>query len=226
MSEIALECRKLTKVYKKGRKKIEIFNEVDLTVEKGQFAALTGHSGCGKTTLLHLLGTLDKPTSGQIIYFNKDVNKYGPFKKANFRLKEIGFIFQSFHLLPELSAYENLMFAANLNHIPSDQAQKRADELLERVKIDHRKTHLPSELSGGEQQRVAIARALMNDPKVILADEPTGNLDAKNSQDIFALLKDIKDKDNKTIVMVTHDNELAKQADCAFEMLEGCIKKA
>lgn len=219
----AIEATGLVKRYRRPERTIDVLAEVDLRVKAGEWVAMTGPSGCGKTTLLHLLGILDKPDAGTIAYFGKDVARMGPFRKARLRRLHIGFIFQSYQLLPELSALENVMLPARFGGVRNpDQAMA----LLERMGVAERQSHRPAEMSGGEQQRVAIARALINQPDVILADEPTGNLDAKNAAAIMEILQRLRDEDGKTIVMVTHDRELTSYADRVMVLNQGALRQA
>ena len=223
--DAALEAIKLCKVYKRPERTIEVLKGVNLKVPDGKFVALSGQSGCGKTTLLHLLGALDKPTAGEIICFGQSVTEMGVFRQARFRLAEIGFVFQSYQLMPELSALENIMLAGQLGNLSGKESRERARHLLAQVGMSDRAEHRPAELSGGEQQRIAIARSLMNRPRIILADEPTGNLDPKNSRGILELLQELRQQEKKTILMVTHNRELTKAADITYVLENGVLHR-
>ena len=215
----------VTSVSKKYRDKngddLVILRETDLEVESGGLISIVGSSGSGKSTLLHLIGGLDQIDSGSIRIDNQDISTLKNEELAAFRNKQIGFVFQFHHLLPEFTAVENVAMPALISGLSYSKACKQAEEYLDLVGMTHRFTHRPSELSGGEQQRVAIARALINKPKVVLADEPTGNLDAKNSNLVLDLFFTIHKQTGVTLVMVTHDNSIAKRTDKVYELLDG-----
>ena len=204
---------------------LEVLKGVDLHVAKGEIVSIVGPSGAGKTTLLQIIGTLDKPNSGEVHLNGIDFSKLSEKELAAFRNKHIGFIFQFHQLLPEFTALENVMIPALIARRDSKKVAKRAAELLEYLGLSERSEHKPSELSGGEKQRVAVARALIHDPEVILADEPSGSLDTKNKEDLHKLLFDLRDKFGLTIVIVTHDKELAELSDRVIEMKDGKIIK-
>lgn len=202
---------------------LEVLKGVDISVEKGEIVSIIGASGAGKTTLLQILGTLDKPNSGEILVDNIDVNKLGTKELAKFRNRHIGFIFQFHQLLPEFTALENVTIPALIAGTNVKKTEARAKELLDYLQLGDRLTHKPSELSGGEKQRVAVARALINNPSLILADEPSGSLDTKNKIELHKLLLDLREKFGLTILIVTHDQELAKLSDRIIEMKDGKI---
>jgi len=202
---------------------LEVLKGVDLNVIKGEIVSIVGPSGAGKTTLLQILGTLDKPNSGDVLVDSIDFSKLGEKQLAAFRNKHIGFIFQFHQLLPEFTALENVMIPALIARKDAKKATGKAKELLAYLQLTDRMEHKPSELSGGEKQRVAVARALINDPALILADEPSGSLDTKNRDELHKLLFDLRDKFGLTIVIVTHDKELAALSDRVIEMKDGKI---
>ena len=202
---------------------LEVLKGVDLNIAKGEIVSIVGPSGAGKTTLLQILGTLDKPNGGEVLVDGIDFSKLSEKELAAFRNKHIGFIFQFHQLLPEFTALENVMIPALIARKDSKKATLKAKELLEYLQLSDRMEHKPSELSGGEKQRVAVARALMNDPALILADEPSGSLDSKNRDELHKLLFDLRDKFGLTIVIVTHDKELAALSDRVIEMKDGKI---
>jgi lipoprotein-releasing system ATP-binding protein len=203
---------------------LEVLKGVDLQVSKGEIVSIVGPSGAGKTTLLQILGTLDKPNKGIVKVDGVDLSKMNDSEQAAFRNKRIGFIFQFHQLLPEFTALENVMIPALIANQDWKKIKHKAKELLNYLQLGERLEHKPSELSGGEKQRVAVARALINDPKIILADEPSGSLDSKNKEDLHKLLFDLRDKFGLTIVIVTHDKELAALSDRKIEMRDGLIK--
>jgi putative ABC transport system ATP-binding protein len=221
-SNILIKINNVRKTYGKGESEVKAVNDVDLEIKKGEFVALLGASGSGKSTLLHILGAMDKPTSGDVIFDGKSIVKMSERKLFKFRLKSIGFIFQTFNLIPSLTALENIMLPMRLNKVPKNIAKKKSLELLEMVDLKDRALHIPAKLSGGQKQRVAIARALANDPALILADEPTGNLDSKNSDKIMKILHELSNK-GYTILMVTHNLELAKEVTRVINMKDGKI---
>ena len=202
---------------------LEVLKGVDLNVTKGEIVSIVGPSGAGKTTLLQILGTLDKPNGGETLVNGINFSQLNEKELAAFRNKHIGFIFQFHQLLPEFTALENVMIPALIGGQNSKQAEARAKELLQYLQLTERMEHKPSELSGGEKQRVAVARALINEPSLILADEPSGSLDSKNRAELHKLLFDLRDKFGLTIVIVTHDKELAALSDRVIEMRDGTI---
>jgi putative ABC transport system ATP-binding protein len=221
---VVLEARALTKIYGTGDLRVEALRGVDLKVEQGEFLAIMGPSGSGKSTLLHLLGGVDAPTSGQVLLEGTDLATLSDDRRTLIRRRRIGFIFQSFNLLPTLDAQENVSLPMELDGVASGGARQRAREALELVGVSHRLTHLPSTLSGGEQQRVAIARALAIEPALLLADEPTGNLDSSNGRQVTALLRKLVNERRQTIVMVTHDRGVAAHADRLVFLRDGLIE--
>ncbi|MCY1634537.1 ABC transporter ATP-binding protein [Marinifilum sp. D737] len=210
---------------KKSFGEVNVLKGVDLTIGKGEIVSVVGASGAGKTTLLQILGTLDRPDSGAIVYDGTNVATLNEKDLSAFRNSNIGFVFQFHHLLPEFTALENVCIPAYIAKKSKAEATERAKELLEMLNLEHRMDHKPSELSGGEKQRVAVARALINDPLVILADEPSGNLDSKTRQELHELFFTLRDKFNQTFVIVTHDLELAEMSDRKIVISDGLIEK-
>jgi lipoprotein-releasing system ATP-binding protein len=219
-----ITARNLRKTYALGRRSLEVLCGVDLTVDRGEFLALRGASGAGKSTLLHLLGGLDTPNAGEIRFNGRDLVALSNGAMAEFRNRSVGFIFQSYHLLPELDALENVCLPARMARISIDDCVPRAQQLLERVGLKDRMDHKPYELSGGEQQRVAIARALINEPALILADEPTGNLDSHTGEGIIELLCAIQRERQATLIVATHDTEVAARAPRVIHLVDGLVQ--
>ena len=201
----------------------DVLKNVNIDIYSDKLTAIIGKSGSGKSTLLHILGTLDTPTSGELIYKGEDLTKFSSNKKDEFRNQNLGFVYQFHHLLGDFSALENVMMPLLIGGISTKEAKERATSYLEKVGLSHRINYKPSEMSGGERQRVAIARALSNKPNIILADEPTGNLDAQNASDIFDLFMDLAKNEHVAVVMVTHDNGLAQKCDLVYQMKDGVI---
>lgn len=222
MSEV-IKTAKLEKVYEKGRNKVHALKDVNLSVDKGEYISVRGPSGLGKSTLLHMLGCLDKPTSGLIVVDGMDVTKLNGGTLSEIRRDKIGFIFQSYNLLPVLNAVENVELPMECAGVPKNERRKRAEHLLELVGLSDRANHRPDEMSGGEKQRVAIARALANQPAIILADEPTGNLDSKTGEHIVELLGNLNDELGTTIIIVTHDDRIASLAKRKIRLKDGKI---
>ncbi len=221
---IILETKALHKHYGSGETEVRALDGVDLTVEKGEFAAVVGTSGSGKSTLLHMLGGLDRPTSGSVSVDGKDIFSLKDEALTIFRRRKIGFIFQNYNLVPVLSVYENIVLPIQLDGQKPDAAY--VDQIIETLGLEKKLRNLPNNLSGGQQQRVAIARALAAKPAIILADEPTGNLDSKTSQDVMALLKITSEKFAQTIVMITHNEEIAQMADRIIRIEDGKIRSS
>ena len=224
MSDIVIELENITKVYKLGKVEVPALRGINLKIKKGDFVSITGPSGSGKSTLMHIIGCLDKPTSGKYILDGLVVHNLGDDELADIRKKKIGFVFQTFNLLPRTTALYNVELPMVYNGVPSNYRKQRAEELLKKVGLGHRLNHLPSELSGGERQRVAIARALANDPDIILADEPTGNLDSKMGSEIMNIFMKLYEE-GRTIVVVTHEISIAKVGRRIIKMQDGKIIK-
>lgn len=219
-----LSANNICKSFVKGKdNKIDVLQDVSITVNQNEITVIVGASGAGKSTLLHILSGLDKPDSGEVEIDGENIFGLSEIDISKFRNKSIGFIFQFHHLLPEFTASENIAIASMINGTSKKEATSKSDELLKLVGLEDRKNHLPAELSGGEQQRVAIARALINNPKIIFADEPTGNLDSKNSETIHKLFVDLKNNLGITLLMVTHNPELVNLADRVLEMKDGQV---
>ena len=223
MSDVLLSARGLHKTYLLGQRSLEVLRGVDVELQRGEFLALRGASGAGKSTLLHLLGGLDAPNQGEILLAGRNLATLGRRELARLRSKEVGFIFQAYYLLPELDALENVCLPARMARTPASEAEARGRELLARVGLGERLEHKPYELSGGEQQRVAIARAMINQPDLILADEPTGNLDSHTGEEIIELLCALRDEKQTTLIMATHDARLAARAPKVVELVDGQI---
>jgi lipoprotein-releasing system ATP-binding protein len=219
-----LEARDVQKTYSLGKRQLQVLRGVSLTINRGDFVALRGASGAGKSTLLHLLGGIDLPNSGSIQFSGQDLRKLSNTALAEWRNQRVGFIFQAYYLFPELNALENVCLAARMLRLPVTEAQQRGRELLKKVGLGERMDHRPYELSGGEQQRVAIARSLINNPDLILADEPTGNLDSRTGEEIVNLLTALQAERQTTLVIATHDMSLAARAPRVVELVDGQIK--
>lgn len=216
-----LQTENLTKIYGDGENAVHALRGINLTVEKGEFTAIVGTSGSGKSTLLHMLGGLDRPTTGKVMVDGKDIFSLSEEQLTIFRRRKIGFVFQSYNLVPVLNLYENIVLPLDLDGKKIDR--EYIDQIAETLGLKDRLEALPNQLSGGQQQRVAIARALAGTPSIILADEPTGNLDSKTSQDVLSLLKVTSEKFGQTIVMITHNEEIAQMADRIIHIEDGCI---
>lgn len=216
-----LQTENLTKIYGDGENAVHALRGINLAVEKGEFTAIVGTSGSGKSTLLHMLGGLDRPTTGKVMVDGKDIFSLSEEQLTIFRRRKIGFVFQSYNLVPVLNLYENIVLPLELDGKKIDR--EYIDQIAETLGLKDRLEALPNQLSGGQQQRVAIARALAGTPSIILADEPTGNLDSKTSQDVLSLLKVTSEKFGQTIVMITHNEEIAQMADRIIHIEDGCI---
>jgi len=226
MSEQFLSAHALVKTYAMGKRSLEVLRGVNLEVLRGEFLALRGASGAGKSTLLHLIGGLDSPNAGEIFFAGQNLAKFSESELTHFRNRRVGFVFQAYHLLPELTALENVCLPARVARISAAQTEKRGRDLLSRAGLKERTEHKPSELSGGEQQRVAIARALINEPELLLADEPTGNLDSHTGGEIIELLKSLRVERQMTLIIATHDAKVAAHAQRVIELADGRIASA
>ena len=216
-----VEVQRIFKTYGNGAKQVEVLKGIDLTFFKGERAAIVGASGVGKTTLLHILGTLDRPTSGKVLYEGKDIFTLNEKALALFRNREIGFVFQFHHLLPEFNALENTMMPCLIRGMSKKEGASQAESILSLVGLKNRLTHKPGELSGGEQQRVAVARALVLERKLLLADEPTGNLDTKTGEAVFDLLQELNQIQGVTLIVVTHNLKLAARMSRQIHLVDG-----
>lgn len=216
-----LEIKSISKKYGKGNNAVHALKDVSFSVDKGEYIAIVGESGSGKSTLLNIIGAIDIPTDGKVIINNKDLFTMTDSELTVFRRRNIGFIFQGFNLIPELTVEQNIIFPVLLDYKKPDR--KYLDELLNILGLQERRNHLPSELSGGQQQRVAIGRALITKPSLILADEPTGNLDSKNSSEVISLLKESSQKYEQTVIMITHSRSIAQAADRVLRVSDGIL---
>ena len=216
-----LEVKSVSKIYGKGNNAVHALKDIKFSVDKGEYIAIVGESGSGKSTLLNIIGALDTPTDGKVIINNKSLLSMKDSELTVFRRRNIGFIFQGFNLIPELTVEQNIIFPVLLDYKKPDR--KYLDELLNILGLQERRNHLPSELSGGQQQRVAIGRALITRPSLILADEPTGNLDSKNSSEVISLLKESSQKYEQTIIMITHSRSIAQAADRVLRVSDGIL---
>ncbi|WP_076409163.1 lipoprotein-releasing ABC transporter ATP-binding protein LolD [Shewanella sp. UCD-KL12] len=226
MQELLLDVKGVSKRYSEGSLDTQVLKSVDLQVFKGEQLAIVGTSGSGKSTLLHIMGTLDRPTSGSVTLLDENLYTLSSRRQSEVRNQDLGFIYQFHHLLPEFTALENVAMPAMIQGIKRDIAHKNAKSLLERVGLGHRLNHVPAEMSGGERQRTAIARALINNPKLVLADEPTGNLDAKSGEAVYELIKELATQLGTAFVVVTHDEKLALRMDRQLKMKDGSLLSA
>ena len=218
-----IKTENLTKDYETGTQVVSALKGINLSVEKGEFLSIMGPSVSGKTTLMNIIGCLDSPTNGSYFLNDKSVSKLDDDELAKIRNDEIGFVFQSFHLLARNTAFDNVMLPLKYAGIGKEEATKRSNDVLDLVGLSSRAKHTPSELSGGQQQRVAIARALVNEPSILFADEPTGNLDSKTGQDVMKIFKDLN-KNGQTIILITHEDSIAKQSNRIITIMDGLIK--
>ncbi len=224
MSDLLIEVLDLCKSFRTGDRVVDVLSSVSLQIRSGEMIALLGASGAGKSTLMHIMGALDRPTSGTVRFLGEDLFRKSERELATFRNSSIGFVFQFHHLLPEFSALENVMMPALINGVPRKEASSRAAALLDEVGLAQRLSHKPGELSGGEQQRVAVARALVMEPRVLLADEPTGNLDMRTSESIHQLFTDLHGKRGLTVLVVTHNEQLAARTSRQIRLQDGKIQ--
>ena len=218
-----LKVENLNKIYGKGENEVKAVNNISFSVEKGEFVAIVGASGSGKSTLLHLLGGVDRPTSGRVFIDGQDIYKLNDEQLAIFRRRQVGLIYQFYNLIPILNVEENITLPCNLDG--KEVKQEKLDEMLKTLKLENRRKHLPNELSGGQQQRVSIGRAIINNPAIMLADEPTGNLDSKNSHEILSLFKELNEKEGVSILMVTHDSKIASYSSKLLYIKDGIIDR-
>ena len=218
-----IKTENLTKDYETGTQVVSALKGINLSVEKGEFLSIMGPSGSGKTTLMNIIGCLDSPTNGSYYLNNKSVSKLDDDELAKIRNEEIGFVFQSFHLLARNTAFDNVMLPLKYAGVSKEEATKRSNNVLDLVGLSSRSKHTPAELSGGQQQRVAIARALVNEPSILFADEPTGNLDSKTGQDVMKIFKDLNEN-GQTIILITHEDSIAKQSNRIITIMDGLIK--
>lgn len=218
-----IETKNLTKIYNPNKVPVKAVSDVSLTIEKGEFTAIVGPSGCGKTTLLNMIGGLDKPTSGEVLVAGVEIDRLKESELTDFRLKNIGFVFQSYNLIPVLTAQENVEFIMLLQHAKKEERDNRVKELMEKMGMSDTLKRKPSEMSGGQQQRVAVARALASKPKVILADEPTANLDSKSTSDLLDIMARMNQDEHVTFVFSTHDQRVIDKARRVVELEDGRI---
>jgi putative ABC transport system ATP-binding protein len=217
-----IETSNLKKIYRTEEVETTALDMINLSLEEGQFVSVMGPSGCGKSTLLHVLGLIDNPTEGSLQFLGEEVSEYSEAKRAGIRKANIGFVFQSFNLIDELTVYENIELPLIYNKTPSAERKTRVEKVLEKLDMEPRSKHFPRQLSGGQQQRAAVARAIVNDPNLILADEPTGNLDSKNGHEVMRMLAKLNEE-GTTILMVTHSEEMANYSGSVIQLLDGKI---
>lgn len=223
--EILLELKNVNRVFADKTRHIKVLDDVHLEVHKGEKVAIVGPSGSGKSSLLYIMGLLDKPTAGQVLYHKKDMIHIDDKARSKQRNKALGFVYQYHHLLPEFTALENVLMPAIISGRADKTHKERAKQLLQKVGVLQRANHYPSQLSGGEQQRVAVARALLNKPEILFADEPTGNLDVESADKVFALFEELAKSEGVTLILVTHNHELARRCDSIYKMNQGRLVK-
>jgi lipoprotein-releasing system ATP-binding protein len=221
MSETILKVTGLKKIFQKDGQEVRVLKGIDFTADKGALITIMGPSGAGKSTFLHILGALDKPTEGEVFFRDKNIRSYTEDEESIFRNEKVGFIFQFYHLLQDFNVIENIMMPLLIKRVKENEAAKKAETFLTIVGLEHRRNHKPGELSGGEQQRVAIARALVNEPEVILADEPTGNLDRKTGHEVFDYILSVNKKLSSTLILVTHDPAVGAFGEKQYTMVDG-----
>jgi len=224
-SKVILELKNITKTYTTGGNQFTALDNVSLKIYQGEFVSITGPSGSGKSTLMHIIGLLDNPTSGEVLLNGKDISQFKEHQLAQIRNVTLGFVFQQFNLLAKTSSLENVLLPLLYSDVPKKDRQKMGMDLLIKVGLQDKFNNTPAQLSGGQQQRVAIARALVNNPKIVLADEPTGNLDSKSGEDVMKFFHQLNEKEGRTIVFVTHDMDLAKQANRTIIIKDGKISE-
>ena len=217
-----IETSKLTKIYRTEDVETTALDAIEFNLEEGEFVSVMGPSGCGKSTLLHILGLIDNPSDGSYRFLGEEVSRYSESKRALLRKANIGFVFQSFNLIDELTVYENIELPLIYLKTPSQERKTKVEKVLEKLDMGHRAKHFPRQLSGGQQQRAAVARAIVNEPNLILADEPTGNLDSKNSHDVMGMLGSLNEE-GTTILMVTHSEEMAQFSSRVIQLLDGKV---
>jgi len=220
-----LQLKNITKSYASGATKFDALKDISLNIKSGDFVSITGPSGSGKSTLMHIIGLLDNPSAGEVLLEGKNISNFDETQLSAIRNKILGFVFQQFNLLPKTSSLENVMLPLLYSDVHLSLREKLAWEMLKKVNLEDKAKNFPSQLSGGQQQRVAIARALVNNPKIILADEPTGNLDSRSGREIMDLLHELNRKEKRTVVLVTHDLDLAKEADVILIVKDGKISQ-
>lgn len=220
-----IEAKNIKKDFLIGKNKVNILKDVSAEIQKGEFVTIIGESGSGKSTFLNILAGFMPPTEGSLIINNTDISKFNENQLALFRRDNLGFVFQSYNLIPQLTALGNIEMPLIFSGIPKKERRERALEMLKKVGLENRRDHKPSELSGGQQQRISIARALINNPKIVLADEPTGNLDSKNSEEILSILKELNEKISQTFVIVTHSPNVSPYADKIIKIADGQVVK-
>lgn len=223
MNSAVISCRNLYKSYFQGKLEVPVLHGVNLTLNEGEMISIVGASGSGKSTLLHLLGGLDAPSKGEILLMGQDITRISEEKRCQLRNRSLGFIYQFHHLLPEFSAQENVAMPLLIRRMNRREAMERAAEMLQHVGLGHRLTHTPGELSGGERQRAAVARALVTQPACVLADEPTGNLDRHTAEGVFNSMLELNRKVNASLIIVTHDAQLADQAEQVLQLIDGVL---
>lgn len=221
MSDQILNVSGLTKVFQKDGVVVDVLRGIDFAADRGEFITIMGPSGAGKSTFLHILGTLDKPTAGTVLFSGRDIRSFTEDEESRFRNEQVGFIFQFYHLLQDFNVVENIMMPLLIKRVKPAEASARAEAFLETIELTHRRSHKPGELSGGEQQRVAVARALINEPELILADEPTGNLDRKTGREVLAQILKIRQRLSATLILVTHDPEIGAVGERKLTMVDG-----
>jgi putative ABC transport system ATP-binding protein len=222
---IIIRLENVSKTYSSGDIEFEAISNLDLSVKKGEFLAIQGPSGAGKSTLMNIIGSLENPSQGKVFFDEEDISIFDESELAQLRGKKLGFIFQNFNLIPSLTSLENVALPFLFQKRSRVEGYEKAKELLDEVGLSHRFNHIVTKLSGGEKQRVAIARALVNDPEVIIADEPTGNLDSKTGKEIFSLLLNLNKKMGKTVILITHDDKLAKKSERVLRIVDGRLVK-